>query len=81
MYKVRQCTTDLMLTQVRVFPTSGKYRSLLGDFPRRTTELVLKIPNRPRCCTPLDTLPESSARVEHRQEGETNEMKCQMNKS
>ena len=81
MHTARQCTTDLMLAQARVFPTGGKYRSLLGDFSSRTTEYVLKIPNRPRCCTPLDTLPESSARAEHRQERETNETKCQTNKS
>ena len=57
MYKVRQYTTGLMLTQAQVFPTGGKYRSLLGDFPSRTNKFVLKIPNRPRCCTPLDSLP------------------------
>ena len=57
----------------RVFPTGGKYRSLLGDFSSRTTEYVLKIPNRPRCCTPLDTLPRPSARAEHEQERETNQ--------
>ena len=67
MHKTQQYTTDLMLTQARVFPTSGKYRSLLGDFSSRTTELVLKIPNRPRCCTPLDSLPRPSARAEHKQ--------------
>lgn len=43
-HTARQCTTGLMLAQARVFPTSGKYRSLLGDFSSRTTELVLKIP-------------------------------------
>ena len=79
MNTAEQCTTDLMLAQARVFPTSGKYRSLLGDFSSRTTELVLKIPNRPRCCTPLDSLPEPSARAEHRQERETNETECQTN--
>ena len=81
MHTVRQCTTDLMLAQERVFPTSGKYRSLLGDFPRRTTELVLKIPNRPRCCTPLDSLPRPSAGAEHEQKRETSETECQTNKS
>ncbi len=81
MHMVRQCTTGLMLAQERVFPTSGKYRSLLGDFPRRTTELVLKIPNRPRCCTPLDTLPRPSAGAEHKQEREANDTECQTNKS
>ena len=80
-HMVRQCTTDLMLAQERVFPTSGKYRSLLGDFPRRTTELVLKIPNRPRCCTPLDSLPRPSAGAEHEQKREANETECQTNKS
>ena len=65
MHTARQCTTDLMLAQARVFPTGGKYRSLLGDFSSRTTELVLKIPNRPRCCTPLDSLPRPSAGAEH----------------
>ena len=80
-HMVRQCTTDLMLAQERVFPTSGKYRSLLGDFPRRTTELVLKIPNRPRCCTPLDSLPRPSAGAEHEQKRETSETECQTNKS
>ncbi len=59
-----------MLAQVRIFPRVGKYRSLLGDFSSRT-KFVLKIPNRPRCCTPLDTLPESSAKAEHRQKQET----------
>ena len=77
MHTVWQCTTDLMLSQERVFPTGGKYRSLLGDFSSRTTELVLKIPNRPRCCTPLDTLPRPSARAEHEQKRETNETECQ----
>ena len=52
MRTARQCTTDLMLSQERVFPTSGKYRSLLGDFSSRTTEFVLKIPNRPRVLHP-----------------------------
>ena len=73
MHTARQCTTDLMLTQARVFPTSGKYRSLLGDFSSRTNKLVLKIPNRPRCCTPLDSLPRASAVAEHKQEREANE--------
>lgn len=73
--------TGLMLTQERVFPTSGKYRSLLGDFSSRTNTFVLKIPNRPSGCTPLDTLPRPSARAEHRQERETNETECQTNKS
>ena len=68
MHTARQCTTDLMLAQARVFPTDGKYRSLLGDFSSRTTELVLKIPNRPRCRTPLDSLPRPSATAEHKQE-------------
>ena len=81
MYKVRQCTTGLMLTQAQVFPTSGKNRSLLGDFPSRTNKLVLKIPNRPRCCTPLDTLPRPSAVAEHEQEREANETVCQTNKT
>ena len=66
-----------MLAQARVFPTSGKYRSLLGDFSSRTTELVLKIPNRPRCCTPLDSLPRPSAIAEHKQEREANDTECQ----
>ena len=52
MHMERQSTTGLMLAQARVFPTSGKYRSLLGDFSSRTTELVLKIPNRPRALHP-----------------------------
>lgn len=81
MHTARQCTTDLMLAQERVFPTGGKYRSLLGDFPSRTTELVLKISNRPRCCTPLDSLPRPSAGAEYKQERETNETECQTNKS
>ena len=81
MHTARQCTTGLMLAQARGFPTSGKYRSLLGDFSSRTNKLVLKIPNRPRCCTPLDTLPRPSARAEHRQKQETNETECQTNKS
>ena len=73
MHTAEQCTTDLMLAQARVFPTGGKYRSLLGDFSSRTTESVLKIPNRPRCCTPLDTLPRPSAKAEHEQEREANQ--------
>ena len=52
MHTAKQRTTDLMLAQVRVFPTGGKYRSLLGDFPSRTNKLVLKIPNRPRALHP-----------------------------
>ncbi len=52
MHTARQCTMGLMLSQERVFPTSGKYRSLLGDFSSRTTEPVLKIPNRPRVLHP-----------------------------
>ena len=32
MHLTKRCTTDLMLTQGRVFPTGGKYRSLLGEF-------------------------------------------------
>jgi len=78
-HTVQQCTTDLMLAQERVFPTGGKYRSLLGDFPSRTTEFVLKIPNRPRCCTPLDTLPRASAGAEYEQKREASETKCQTN--
>jgi Plasmid recombination enzyme. len=35
-----------MLAQAWVFPQVGKYRSLLGDFSSRTTESVLKIPNK-----------------------------------
>ena len=70
-----------MLAQIRIFSRVGKYRSLLGDFPSRTNLFVLKIPNRPRCCTPLDTLPESSAVAEHRQEQETSETECQTNKT
>ena len=81
MHMIRQYTTDLMLSQAQVFPTDGKYRSLLGDFSSRTNKLVLKIPNRPRCCTPLDTLPRPSAEAEHEQEREANETECQMNKS
>ena len=81
MHTARQCTTDLMLTQARVFPTSGKYRSLLGDFSSRTNKLVLKIPNRPRRCTPLDSLPRPSAVAEHEQEREANETVCQTNKT
>ena len=54
-----------MLAQVRIFSRDGKYRSLLGDFSSRTNTFVLKIPNRPSGCTPLDTLPESSAGAEH----------------
>ena len=81
MHTAEQCTTDLMLVQARVFPTGGKYRSLLGDFSSRTTELVLKIPNRPRCCTPLDSLPRPSAGAEHEQKREANETECQTNKS
>ena len=80
-HTARQCTTGLMLAQERVFPTGGKYRSLLGDFSSRTTESVLKIPNRPRCCTPLDTLPRPSARAEHEQKREANKTECQTNKS
>ena len=80
-HRERQCTTGLMLAQVRVFPRVGKYRSLLGDFSSRTNTFVLEIPNRPSGCTPLDTLPESSAGAEHRQERETNETECQTNKS
>ena len=52
MHTARQYTTGLMLAQARVFPTDGKYRSLLGDFSSRTTEFVLKIPNRPRVLHP-----------------------------
>ena len=51
-HTVLQCTMGLMLAQVRVFPTGGKYRSLLGDFPSRTNKLELKIPNRPRVLPP-----------------------------
>ena len=50
MHTARQCTTDLMLAQARVFPTGGKYHSLLGDFSSRT---------------PLDSLPRPSATAEH----------------
>ena len=64
----------------RVFPTGRKYLSLLGDFSSRTTELVLKIPNRPRCCTPLDTLQKPSATAEHKQKREANETECQTSK-
>ena len=72
MHTAKQRTTDLMLAQERIFPTSGKYRSLLGDFPSRTNKLVLKIPNRPRCCTPLDSLPRPSAVAEHKEKREAN---------
>ena len=51
MHMVRQCTTDLMLSQERVFPTGGKYRSLLGIF-RAAQQSLLKIPNRPRVLHP-----------------------------
>ena len=81
MQQTKRCTTGLMLAQAGYFPTGGKYRSLLGDFSSRTTELVLKIPNRPRCCTPLDSLPRPSATAEHKQEREANETECQTNKS
>ena len=81
MHTGRQCTTDLMLVQEQVFPTIGKYRSLLGDFPSRTNKLVLKIPNRPRCFTPLNSLPRPSAKAEHEQEREANETECQTNKT
>jgi hypothetical protein len=81
MHTARQCTTGLMLAQERVFPTGGKYRSLLGDFSSRTNKLVLKIPNRPRCCTPLDSLPRLSAGAEHKQKRETNETEYQTNKT
>ena len=80
-HTVRQYTTDLMLAQVRIFPRNGKYLSLLGDFSSRTNTFVLKIPNRPRCCTPLDTLPRPSAKAEHEQKRETSETECQTNKS
>ena len=81
MHTARQYTTGLMLAQERVFPTGGKYRSLLGDFSSRTNKLVLKIPNRPRCCTPLDSLPRLSAGAEHKQKRETNETEYQTNKT
>ena len=81
MQQTKRCTTGLMLAQARVFPTGGKYRSLLGDFSSRIVTTTLKIPNRPRCCTPLDSLPRPSATAEHEQKREANETECQTNKS
>ena len=86
-HTARQCTTDLMLAQVRVFPTGGKYRSLLGDFSSRTTEFVLKIPNRPKVLHPsghpAKTVGSSRTRIETRAKRNrmSNETECQTNKT
>ena len=69
------------------FPTGGKYRSLLGDFSSRTTEFVLKIPNRPKVLHPsghpAKTVGSSRTRIETRAKRNrmSDETECQTNKT